>query len=133
MSDELTTIENLEEAYAQRDSIRLKKADIIKSIIPAEIQSQLDAVEIEFKGILDNVDLAIEELEAKVKEESITSRETIDADSFQVVYTRGGLSVSSKDVQRLADRWEKVNPEFAAELRSILTVKKSSASIRAKG
>lgn len=133
MSDELTTIENLEEAYAQRDSIRLKKADIIKSIIPAEIQAQLDAVEIEFKGVLDSVDLTIEELEAKVKEEAIASRETIDAGSFQVVYTRGGLSVSSKDVQRVADRWEKINPEFAAELRSILTVKKSSASIRAKG
>jgi hypothetical protein len=127
-----STVEMLEDAYAHLDVLKLKKAEIIKKVIPAEVQEQLDAIEAEFASQIAAVEEAIDNLEYSVKEEAVAARETIEAGSFQVVFTRGGYSVKPDDVLRVADRWEKINAEVAAELRSILTVKKSSASIRAR-
>ncbi len=129
----LPNIELLEELYARRDAISLHKQDAIKAAIPQEIRELLDVINAEYAPLENSVNDDIETMEIVLKEEAIEKGETIKGGSFQIVYTKGGYSVSSKDVMKLADRWEKTNPEFSAELRSILSVKKSSSSIKPRG
>ena len=129
----LPDIELLEELYARRDAISLQKRDVINQAIPKEVRELLDVIEAEYAPLENSVNDAVETMELALKEEAINKGETIKGGLFQVVFTKGGYSASAKDVQKLADRWEKTNPEFAAELRSILTVKKSSSSIKPRG
>lgn len=128
-----TEAEILEELYAKRDAFALRKQDAIAAAIPPEIKELLDTIEAEFMPLENSIKDDIEALETSLKEQAVNSMQNIEAKNFKVVFTRGGYSVSAKEVLGLANRWEKTNPEFASELRSILTVKKSSASIRPNG
>lgn len=129
----LTDIELLENLYAKRDAFALRKQEAVADAIPPEIKELLDTIEAEFAPLENSIKEDIELLETTLKEKAVNSMKTLESSNFKVVFTRGGYSVSSKDVLGLANRWEKTNPEFAAELRSILTIKKSSASIRPNG
>lgn len=133
ISADLSDLELLDAMYAKRDAFALRKQEAIAAAIPPEIKELLDTIEAEFMPLENYINEDIEALEMALKEQAINSMKTLESTNFNVVFTRGGYSVSAKEVLGLANRWEKTNPEFASELRSILTVKKSSASIRPKG
>ncbi len=126
-------LEILDELYAKRDAFALRKQAAIAAAIPPEVKELLDTIEAEYQPLETSIIENIETLEASLKDQAVNSMQTLEAPNFKVVFTRGGYAVSSKSVLDLANRWEKTSPEFAAELRSILTVKKSSASIRPNG
>jgi hypothetical protein len=126
-------IQLLEELYAMRDMMAINKKAQIDQVIPEEVKQELEAINIEFAQKEDMLAERISELEADLKARAVASRETINGTFFDVRFTKGGYAASAKDVFNLANRWEKTNPEVAADIRSIVTVKASSASIRAKG
>lgn len=123
------TIEALEKLYQLRDLRAMDKAAKRAQIIPAEIQQELDALDDEYQASDDRLSEKIEELEAALKEQAVIGGSTIQGEYLQVIYTPGGKSVSAKDLAALATRWEKTNPEVAAEMRAIVTIKKSSARV----
>ena len=123
----------LEELYAMRDMLSMNKKAQIDQVMPEEVKQDLEAIEIEFAQKQDLLSNRISELESDLKGRAVASRETISGTFFDVRFTKGGYSASAKDVFRLADRWEKTNPDVSADIRSIVTVKASSASIRPKG
>jgi hypothetical protein len=130
MSDTIAKLENL---YAYRDLLGLKMDQVIRDNVPAEILQKIEEIKSEFSASQKTVDAQIEFMEKKAKAEAITAGSTIQGSNFMVVYSPGGKMVTVDDVLMLATRWRKTNPEVANEIESIVTLKKSSASIRPKG
>ena len=129
MNEALTELENL---YALRDLLSLDKTQKRNLIIPHDVQDELDALDREYASKEETLAEKISALEIQAKNDALTAGNTIVGAHFQVVFTKGGKTVSAKDLLSLADRWEKTNPEVAAEMRSIVTVKNSFASIQAR-
>lgn len=127
------SVSKLEELYAMRDQIAMNKRAQRDQIIPEEVKRELESLEAEYSLKEERLAENIMTVESLLKEQAIERRETIQGSLLQVVFTRGGYSVSAKDLLALAGRWEKTNPEVAAEMKSIITPKKSSASIKARG
>lgn len=127
-----TAIENLEELYAFRDLLALNKANAIKSVIPDEVQEDIDAIEAEYANREQVIADRIQDAEAAVKAEALEASATIRGKYYQVVYTKPSKIVSTTDVLRLVDRWEKTSPEVAADLRSIISISKPKTSIQAR-
>lgn len=126
----MSAITDLENLYFMRDALMLEKQAQRDQIVPQEIREDLDALDAEYLAKELKLAERIEELEAAVKFEVATAGETMKGSAFMAVYTKGGHSVSAKDLFALADRWEKTSPEAAAEMRSIITRKKPSVSIQ---
>jgi hypothetical protein len=127
-----TTLADLENLYAMRDLMAMDKAAKRAQIIPAEVQAELDELEMEYASKEAAVAEKIADAEKFLKEQVAASGEKIVGTNFYVKFTRGGPQVKADDVLRVADRFEKTVPEVAAELRSIITRKKNSASIMSK-
>ncbi len=125
-----SVLEGLGELYSYRDALSLQKAEAMKAVIPAEVQQAIDDVTAEFSPIENALNERIQDLEIGVKEMALNASATVQTDYWQVVYTRPGYTVSTKDVLSLANRWEKTNPDVAAEIRSILGVSKAKVSIQ---
>jgi hypothetical protein len=113
-----------------RDVFAMDKQAKRKQVIPDDVQADLDDIEAEYAEKEELLSDKIKELEAHLKNEALVNREPIRGEYFQVIFTRGGYSVKTDDVLRVADRFEKTLPEVSAELRAIITKKKDSVSIQ---
>ena len=127
-----SAIELYDELVAYRDALMLKKAEMVKAVIPHEVQEDLDAIEAEIGPKLEAAEKRIADAKALAEDECKKAAQTLRSDNFMVVYSKPGYSVKADDVLLIAHRFEKTHPEVAAELRSIVSLTKAKASVRVK-
>ncbi len=126
------TIEEYDQLLGLRDVLMLEKQAQRDQVIPDEVKAELEAIDAEFAEKEEQLAAKIEAAESALKAKAVAAGATIEGKYYNFQYTKGGFTVKVDDVLRVADRWEKVNPEFAAELRSILSKKNSFASKQPK-
>ncbi len=126
------TIQDFDNLIAMRDVLMLEKQAQRDQVIPAEVKAELEAIDAEFAEKETLLAEKIAAAEAALKAQAVAAGATIEGQYYNFQYTKGGFTVKVDDVLRVADRWEKTHPEVAAELRSILSKKKSFASMQPK-
>lgn len=122
------TIQEFDNLLAMRDVLMLEKQTQRDQVIPDEVKAELDAIDAEFYEKEELLAAKIAAAEEALKAQAVAAGATIEGQYYNFQYNKGGFTVKADDVLRVADRWEKTQPELAAELRSILTKKKSFAS-----
>lgn len=122
------TIQEFDNLLAMRDVLMLEKQTQRDQVIPDEVKAELDAIDAEFYEKEELLAAKIAAAEEALKAQAVAAGATIEGQYHNFQYNKGGFTVKADDVLRVADRWEKTQPELAAELRSILTKKKSFAS-----
>ena len=122
------TIQEFDNLLAMRDVLMLEKQTQRDQVIPDEVKAELDAIDAEFSEKEELLAAKIAAAEEALKAQAVAAGATIEGQYYNFQYNKGGFTVKADDVLRVADRWEKTQPELAAELRSILTKKKSFAS-----
>jgi hypothetical protein len=133
MSDAASiTIEEYDNLIGLRDVLMLDKQAQRNQVIPDEVKAELEGIDAEFADKEEKLAAKIEEAEKALKAKVVAAGATIEGKYFNFQYTKGGFTVKVEDVLRVADRWEKINPEFSAELRSVLSKKNSFASKQPK-
>lgn len=89
-------LEQLTEAYAQRDLLNLDQAKAIESLIPSEVQKQISDMALEYLPKHDAINATIVDLEAQAKQAVTAAGETVEGGALQAVYMKGRVSWDSK-------------------------------------
>lgn len=121
----------LAELYAQADALRLHKQDLMKTVIPLDVQAKLDDIEAEIGAQQAVVAEKTAVLEVGIKSITMEQKASLAGDLFHCVYNPGGKTVSVGDVEAFADELEHTSKRLAAKLRTLLKQKKDSCSIQA--
>ncbi len=80
-----------------------KRADVLK-----KVQAELDAIEVEFRPVLDAAEENAEALEAQIKNDVLLHGESLRGGPYQAIYMKGRVSWDSKGV----DRYAQSHPEL---------------------
>lgn len=89
-------LDQLAELNAQKDLLRLKKQELIDSVLTPEIRSQIAEIDVEFDPQFEAVESKASDLQKRVKEEVIAHGETIKGMALQAVYSKGRISWDTK-------------------------------------
>lgn len=84
------------------DSIRLRYAELRKSIIPQEFLDQLAELDAEERSTLELQETALATLEAEIKAEVLTIGESVKSDHMTAVYNKGRVTWDSKGLEGYA-------------------------------
>lgn len=103
-------LEQLSEMRAQAEVIRLHYEDLRKSIIPAEIQAQLDEIDAEQKTAADALSAGTSQLENEIKACILSIGATVKAGGLMAVWNKGRVSWDSK----LLEGYAVAHPEILA-------------------
>ena len=125
-------IETLEELYAARDLLSIKKHEMIQAVMPEEVKIAVSDIKAEFVQKEDSLNDKIKDAEGRIRGIVKDGGSTVTGKHWQVIYARGSYTVSAKDVLALANRWEKTNPDVAAEIRSILGMSEPKTTIKSR-
>ena len=99
--DPAQILEQLTEAYARRDLLRIEYEDAKNSVIPEEVKTALSDVDLEYAPKKDAVDEKISSLEAQAKQAILEAGETIKGGALQAVYVKGRVSWDTKKLDGL--------------------------------
>lgn len=95
-------LERLSNLRAAADVARLdyegKRAGILK-----QVQAELDALEVEYKPLLESVDENIASLETEIKTEVLLHGESVQGGTFRAVYTKGRISWDGNGIEKYAE------------------------------
>jgi hypothetical protein len=89
-------LNQLAEMRSQLDVINLHYQDLRKSIIPVEIQEQLDDMEAEHQSALDAAKIGISELEKTIKADVLIAGISIKGDYLQAVWNKPRVTWNTK-------------------------------------
>lgn len=89
-------LEQLSEMRAQAEVIRLHYEDLRKSIIPAEIQAQLDEIDAEQKTAVDALSAGASQLESEIRSCILSIGATVKAGGLMAVFNKGRVTWDSK-------------------------------------
>lgn len=96
--DKLKRLENLKGAAdAARLDYESKRADILK-----QIQSQLDALDSEYKPLLDSAEENISTLENEIKTDVLLHGESVTGGMYRATFTKGRVSWDSEGIEKYA-------------------------------
>lgn len=100
----LERLGNLHEAEdAARLDYEARRQEILK-----KVQSELDALQVEYQPILDSVQENIEELENEIRTEVLMHGESVSGGAYRAIYTKGRVSWDSKGMEKYAQRHPEV-------------------------
>ena len=109
MQEIVTKLHELSEMQAAADVMRLdyeaKRAEILKAV-----QAELDALEAEYKPLMDSVTENIAALEVEIKNDVLAHGASVKGDRLYAMYSRGRVTW---DTQAL-DRYVSTHPEVKA-------------------
>jgi hypothetical protein len=95
-------LERLTNLRAAADVTRLdydaKRAEILK-----QVQAELDALDTEYKPLLESVDENIGLLETEIKTEVLLHGESVQGGTFRAVYTKGRTSWDNNGIEKYAE------------------------------
>lgn len=104
MSEQIEKLLNeLAEYYAQVDALQLKKQTIIDGIYTPEIHNRIEAVEIEFGEKQKAAKENIEDLERRIKLETLSQpvHKTVKGAHLMAVYVKGRVTWESDKLEGL--------------------------------
>jgi len=84
-------------ADVARMDYEAKRAEFLKSI-----QAELDALDSEYKPLLDSAEENIAALEAEIRTDVLLHGESVQAGAYRAVYTRGRISWDGKGIEQYA-------------------------------
>lgn len=115
-------LDQLAEMKAQNDLLKIKKQELIDSVMTLEIKQQLRDIDDEFEPQLEAINNKDSELRKEIKAEIIEGGETIKGASLQAVYSKGRTKWNDEGLMNYLS----VHPEIAY----LRTIGKPSVSIR---
>jgi len=115
-------LNQLAELNAQKDLLRLKKQELIDSVLTAEIKSQIAGIDAEFEPQLEAINSKDSELRKEIKSEILEHGETVKGAKFQAIWMKGRTKWNDAGLMNYLS----VHPEIAY----LRTTGKPSVSIR---
>ena len=103
-------LNQLAEAWDAQDAMRLRYEEIRRSLIPPEIQAQLDELDAEKDAAMGAFSEGVEKLVAEIKAEVIAAGSSAKSERVQAVYAKGRVSWDSKALEGYAA----AHPEITA-------------------
>jgi hypothetical protein len=99
IADKLQRLENLRGAAdVTRLDYEAKRAEILK-----QIQAELDALDSEYKPVLESAEENIATLENEIKTDVLLHGESVSAGSYRVTYSQGRISWDNDGLAKYAD------------------------------
>lgn len=92
-------LEQLENAYAQRDLLKIDYDQARDDAIPDEVEAALADIDAEFFPKRDAIDAKISALEEQVKAAVIEGGQTIKAGALMAMYMKGRVSWDNKKLE----------------------------------
>jgi hypothetical protein len=80
-----------------------KRLEILK-----KVQSELDALELEYGPIIDSVQENISDLENEIRTDVLLHGETVSGGTYRAIYTRGRISWDNQGMEKFAERHPEV-------------------------
>ena len=100
-------LERLSNLRAAADVTRLdyeaKRLEILK-----KVQAELDALDVEYRPLMDTVEENISELENEIRTEVLVHGETVSGGTYRAVYTKGRTSWDSDGIEKYAQHHPEV-------------------------
>jgi DNA-directed RNA polymerase sigma subunit (sigma70/sigma32) len=99
VAEKLERLSNLRGAAdVTRLDYEAKRATILK-----QVQAELDALEAEYKPLLESVDENIASLETEIKTDVLLHGESVQGGTFRAVYTKGRTSWDNNGIEKYAE------------------------------
>jgi hypothetical protein len=100
----LERLSNLREAAdVTRLDYEAKRSEILK-----KVQSELDALEVEYQPLLDSVDENIEDLENEIRTDVLLHGESVSGGAYRAIYMKGRVAWDSNGIQKYAEQHPEV-------------------------
>jgi hypothetical protein len=123
MSDEITTkLDQLADAQAYLDTLRLHYEQLEQSLIPPEVRQAIDSLNTERKLAYEAAQLGIDTLTAEIKTAVIAAGATVKGAHLQAVWTKGRVSWDTKALEGYAAGHPEVLP-FRKEGEPSVTIR----------
>lgn len=114
----LERLSNLHEAEdAARLDYEAKRQEILK-----KVQTELDALEVEYQPILDSVKENMEELEKEIRTEVLMHGESVSGGAYRALFTKGRIGWDNKGIEKYAQKHPEVL-EFRREGAPIISLR----------
>lgn len=94
-------LEQLTEAYAHRDLLKIDHDQARDNAIPSEVEAALADIDIEFIPKIDAIVEKIAALEEQVKQAVLDAGETVKGGALQAVYSKPRVTWDSKQLDGL--------------------------------
>jgi hypothetical protein len=95
-------LNRLADMRSQIDAINLHYRELRQSIIPAEIQDQLNDMEVEQQSTLEAAKIGISQLENEIKSEVLGFGESVKGDYLQAVWSKPRVTWDTKALEGFA-------------------------------
>ena len=115
-------LDQLAELNAQKDLLKIKKQELVDSVLTPEIRSQIAGIDAEFEPQLEAITVKDSELRKEIKAEIIDHGETVKGTKFQAIWVKGRTKWNDEGLMNYLS----VHPEIAY----LRTIGKPSVSIR---
>jgi len=122
IKEKLNTLADLR---AEQDLLKIKKQELIDSILTDEIKEQLHEIDQEFAPQFAAIDTRAGKLEGEIRDSVLEHGETVKADNYQAVWVKGRVKWNDKGLMNYLS----VHPE----LGYLREVGNPSVSIRKVG
>ena len=107
--DTVQKLDQLAELTAQADLLKIKKQELVETVLTPEIKRQLADIDAEFEPQAEAISGKYSELEKEVKSEVVTLGETVKGFGYMAVFNKGRVKWNDKGLmQYLA-----MHPEIA--------------------
>ena len=107
--DTVEKLNQLGELAAQQDLLRIKKQELIDSVLTPEIKQQMRDIEDEFEPQARAIDEKTDALAAEIKADVLAGGKTVKGEVYQAVWTKGRVKINDKAFFE----YLKVHPELA--------------------
>jgi hypothetical protein len=114
----------LEELYARRDLTAMEHEQAVNELIPADIRSNIEALNADYDSTMEEINDAIRAAEEQIKVAVLKAGETIKGKRYQAIWFKPRVSWDDK---RLEEYFRANDPDALERMRK---VGKPSVSIR---
>lgn len=101
-------LDRLAEYHSYRDNIKSEMEKVISSLIPEEIQKEIDAVRLEFLGALERAEANVSDLQAEIKVDILNLGESVKGDYISALFVKGRSSWDGKRLDGYAIAYPEV-------------------------
>jgi hypothetical protein len=115
---------HLEDLYARRDLTAMEHEQAVNELIPADIRSNIEALNADYDSTMEEINDAIRAAEEQIKALVIQAGATIKGKRYQVIWAKPRVSWDDK---RLEEYFRATDPDALKRMRK---VGKPSVSIR---
>ena len=95
-------LDRLSETESHLDALRIKKKDLVDSVIPDAVKDDLNGIDVEFDPKIQNIQDQIKEISEAIKIACIEYGETVKGEYKDVVFYKGRESWDGKLLEGVA-------------------------------